>query len=110
MGEDRTRSALPPQTKAMASVTTMSGTRVATMRLPLMAPSSSPRTRTPMTTAMPNSSLWPFICVAATTLVRAIIEPIERSIPPPMTQMAWATAAMASGRTEMAKPWTPVTP
>ena len=38
-----------------------------------------------MTTAMPNSSLWPFICVAATTLVRAIIEPIERSIPPLMT-------------------------
>ena len=34
---------------------------------------------------------------AAVTLVRAIIEPIDRSMPPEMTTMAWATAAIASG-------------
>ena len=50
-----------------------------------------------MTTATANSSLWPFIRDAAMTLVRAIIEPIERSIPPEMTTIAWATAASASG-------------
>ncbi len=63
-----------------------------------------------MTTATPNSSLWPFIAVAATTLVNAIIEPIDRSIPPEMTTIACATAARASGSTEIARPWTPVTP
>ena len=35
----------------------------------------------------------------------------DREVDPPlMTQMAWATAAKASGSTEMAKPWKPVTP
>ena len=59
---------------------------------------------------MPNSSDWPFIRTAATTLVRAIIDPIDRSRPPEMTTIAWATAARASGRTEIARPWMPVTP
>jgi hypothetical protein len=44
------------------------------------------------------------------TLVRAIIAPMERSIPPEMTTIACPTAASASGRTEIASPWTPVTP
>ena len=56
----------------------------------------------------PNSSLWPFISEAAMTLVSAIIEPTDRSIPPEITTMACATAARASGRAEMARPWTPV--
>ncbi len=47
---------------------------------------------------------------AATTLVRAIIDPIERSIPPEITTMAWAVAARARGRTEFARPWIPVGP
>jgi hypothetical protein len=47
---------------------------------------------------------------AATTLVRAIIDPIDRSMPPEMTTMAWATAARASGSTEMPRPWMPGTP
>ena len=42
------------------------------------------------------------------TPVRAIIEPIERSIPPEMTTTAWATAASASGRTEIAEALDPV--
>ena len=47
---------------------------------------------------------------ADTTLVSAIIEPIERSIPPAITMTAWATAASARGRTEIARPWMPATP
>ena len=109
-GDFSTSSAHPAQTNDIASVTTMSGTRVTTTRLPLIAPRTRPRTSTPTTTAMPNSSLWPFIREAATTLVRAIIEPIDRSIPPEITTIAWPTAASASGRTEIARPWIPVTP
>ena len=63
-----------------------------------------------MTTATPNSSLWPFIRVAETTLVSAIIEPIERSMPPAITTMAWATAARTSGRTDVARPWIGIGP
>ena len=63
-----------------------------------------------MTTATPNCSDCPSIRVAATTLMSAICEPTDRSMPPEMTTIAWATAARASGRTEMARPWTPVTP
>ena len=48
--------------------------------------------------------------VADTTLVSAIIDPIERSIPPEMTTTAWATAASASGSTEMPRPWSAVAP
>jgi hypothetical protein len=47
---------------------------------------------------------------AATTLVRAIIDPIERSIPPEITTIAWAVAASARGRTAFARAWTPVGP
>ena len=32
------------------------------------------------------------------TLARAIIEPTDRSIPPEITTIAWATAANAIGR------------
>ena len=47
---------------------------------------------------------------AAVTLVNAIIEPIERSIPPEITTMAWATAASARGSAPMARPWIPCAP
>ena len=40
----RTSSAAPAQTNDIASVTTMSGTRVTTIRPPLIAPSTSPST------------------------------------------------------------------
>ncbi len=39
------------------------------------------------------SSLFLFISAAAVTLVKAIIEPTDRSMPPAMTTIAWATAA-----------------
>ena len=109
-GEFRTRSAKPAQTNDMARVTTMSGTLVMTTRPPLTAPRARPRSSTPTTTTMPNSSLWPCISEAAITLVSAIIEPIDRSMPPEMTTMAWATAASASGSTELPSPWTAATP
>ncbi len=109
-GVRSTMSASPAQTNDIASVTTMSGTRVMTTSEPLTAPSSRPSARTPRTTMTPNSSLWPFIWEAATTLVNAIIDPIERSIPPEITMIACAAAASASGRTELASPWIPATP
>ena len=103
-------SALPAHTNDIASVTTMSGTRVTTTSTPLTAPSPSPSSSVPMTTTIANSSLWPFIRVADTTLVSAIIEPMDRSMPPARTTTAWATAASASGSTEMPSPCTPATP
>ena len=108
-GAPRTSSAQPAHTNDIARVTTMSGTLVRTTRAPLIAPSTRPRASTDRTTTTPHSSLWPFIAVAQTTLVRAIIDPIERSIPPPMTTTAWATAASASGSPPMARFWTPLT-
>ena len=109
-GEGSTTSAAPAHTNDMASVTTMSGTRVITTRAPLMPPRMSPRTRTPRTTGMAKASDWSFMRSAAVTLVRAIIEPIERSMPPEMTTMAWATAAMASGMAPTARPWSCLAP
>ncbi len=66
----------------------MSGTRERTTRPPLMAPRTRPMMSTPTTTRMANSSLLSFIRTAAVTLVRAIIEPMDRSMPPEMTAMA----------------------
>ena len=79
----------------------MSGTRVMTTRPPLMAPSTSPSSKHGEDDGDADLLGWPFIRTAATTLVRAIIEPIDRSIPPEMTTIACPTAASASGRTEM---------
>ena len=53
-----------------------------------------------------NTSLWPCIRTAAVTLVSAIIGPTERSMPPEITTIVWATAAKASGRRAIARPWT----
>ena len=97
LGVLRTRSAAPAHTKDMASVTTMSGTLVTTTSAPLMAPSRSPCRSTRRTTRTANSSLFPFMSAAAVTLVSAIIEPTDRSMPPAMTTIAWATAARATG-------------
>ena len=109
-GAFRTSRANPAQTNPIARVTTMSGTRVTITRPPLTAPSTIPRPSTSSTTTMANSSLWPFIIVAETTLVSAIIDPIERSIPPLITTMACATAASARGRIDVARPWSGIGP
>ncbi len=83
-----TSNAKPAQTNDIARVTTMSGTRVMTTTPPLMAPRTSPSRSTPRTIATANSSDWPFMSEAETTLVRAITAPIDRSIPPEMTTIA----------------------
>src|SRR5665811_2017301 len=56
-GAARTSRAKPAQTNDIASVTTISGTRVTTTSEPLIAPSTRPRISTPMTTARPYSAL-----------------------------------------------------
>ena len=60
-GDFRTTSAAPAQTNDMASVTTMSGTRVMTTSVPLMMPRMRPRTSTPRTTGIANASDWSFM-------------------------------------------------
>ena len=89
----------------------MSGTRVMTTRLPLMAPEQEPEQEDADDDDDPE-------------LLGLVLHedggddareghhraPIDRSIPPEMTTIAWATAASASGRTEMARPWMPETP
>ena len=103
-----TSSAQPAHTNDIASVTMMSGTRVTTTRPPLMAPRTRPRSSTP--TATTDAELRALALHRRPRQRRSSApscEPIERSIPPEMTTIAWATAARASGRTEMARPWTP---
>ncbi len=73
----------------------MSGTRVMTMRIPLIAPRRRPSRSTSGTTRIANSSLAPAINLAAVTLVSAIIDAIERSMPPPITTMVCAATANA---------------
>ena len=51
-----------------------------------------------MTTATAKPSPWSFISTADVTLVSAMIEPTDRSMPPEMTTIAWATAANAIGQ------------
>ena len=96
-GVRRTTSAAPAHTNDIASVTTMSGTRVMTTSTPLMMPrietqhehADDHRDRERLGLVLHET--------AAVTLVSAIIEPIDRSMPPEMTTIAWATAAIASG-------------
>ena len=96
-GASSTSNAVPCQTKSMESVTTMSGTRVMTISAPLIAPRTRPRRSTSGTTRSANSSLAPAIRTAAVTLVSAIIEAIERSMPPAMTTTVCAATANAKG-------------
>ena len=110
LGVLRTSSAAPAHTNDIASVTTMSGTRVMTTRPPLMTPSTTPSARVAATATMPNSSLAPVMSTAAVTFVSAIIEPIDRSMPPAMTTTAWATAAKATGSAARASESSPAAP
>ena len=73
----------------------MSGTRVTTIRMPLSAPSARPISSTRGTMTSAASSLAPSIARAAVTLVSAIIEAIERSMPPAITTTACAAVAKA---------------
>ena len=59
-------------------------------------------TSTKGTTSKAYSSLAPFINDAAVTLVNAIMEATDRSMPPAMTTMVCAATAKAKGRTARA--------
>ena len=84
----------------------MSGTRVTTMSDPLIAPTTSPSSEHAEDDEDGDAVALAFIRTAAVTLVSAIIEATDRSMPPEMTTIAWATAANATGSTPIARPWT----
>ncbi len=102
-GVSRTSNATPAQTNSIASVTMMSGTRESDDGVPLMAPMTTPRPRTTATAGTPHSSLAPSMRRAATTLVSAIIEPIDRSTPPVRTATSGRPRRDAQGRTAIAR-------
>ena len=97
-GAFRINSAVPCQTNSIASVTTISGTRVTTIRVPLMAPIAAPRSKTHSTTRADWPSLAPSISRAAVTLHTAIIEARDRSMPPAITTTAMPRVAKAKGK------------
>ena len=59
---------------------------------------------------MANSGLAPSISTAAVTLVSAIIEAIERSMPPAITTTVWAATAKANGSAAETRPTMPAEP
>ena len=109
-GRLQDQSAQPAHTNDIASVTTMSATRVKTTTLPLIAPRTMPRIRTPTTTRDADLLALALHQRRGDDVRDAIIAPIDRSMPPEITTIAWATAASASGRTAIARPWMPVAP
>ena len=95
-GDVSTSSAAPCSTNSIASVTTMSGTRVTTIRMPLTAPSAKPMQQHERHDEQRDIPRWrPSIIAAAVTLVSAIIEATDRSMPPAMTTMVCAATAKA---------------
>ncbi len=95
--------ATPPQMKPVVSVATTSGMREKATTRPFSNPWPAPATNT----RIESASDWPkvacCITLAERTFDTAIIEPIERSMPPLMTTIACAAAASASGRAPSAK-------
>jgi len=91
--------------KPVVSVATTSGMRdIATIN-PFSAPRTAPSIRT-MTAS--KSDCWKVawcIRLAESTLATAICEPTERSIPPLITTIDWAAAAMARGRAPSPSDW-----
>jgi hypothetical protein len=63
-----------------------------------------------MTTTTADCSLPSCMSRAAVTLVRAMTDPTERSIPPEMTATACATAASATGKAAIASERRPKLP
>ena len=98
----RINKAAPCQTNNIASVTTISGTRVTTISVPLSAPIAAPRSRTERTTGAD----WPTVALsiswAALALHTAIIEVRDRSMPPAITATGMPKVASAKG--ESARP------
>ena len=99
------RSATPPQMKPVVSVATTSGTREKTTMRPFTAPIAAPARRTATARSRDCSKHAFSIVRAARTLATAIMDPIERSIPPAITTTACAAAAKASGSAPIASDW-----
>ena len=74
----------------------MSGTRVTTTRRPLTSADDEAHEQDEHDDEHRSSAAL-CISTAAMTLVNAMTEPIERSIPPEITTIAWAAAASATG-------------
>src|SRR5690349_19345427 len=94
-------SATPPHTNDIASVTTMSGTPLITIRPPLIAPITAPISISPNEISSDVAKLWCSISDAAVTLITATITPSDRSMPPEMTITDYAMAANTSGSAPM---------
>jgi hypothetical protein len=94
-GPSSTIRASPARMKLAARVTTMSGTPETTATVPMMPD----RTMATTTTSRATSTTGPRSCSsmrrAAMQLVRTIIAPTDRSIPPEMTITVWAMASRA---------------
>ena len=86
-GVGSTSSAAPAQTKSIESVTTISGTRLITTRVPFTRPMRTPMTRTSRTIGTESSGAFKS-STAAMAFVSAITEPIDRSMPPEITTIA----------------------
>ena len=95
--------ATPPQMNPVVSVATTSGMREKATTRPFSKPWPAPAISTTMERA--NNWLKVACCIrlAERTLETAIIEPIERSMPPLMMTIACAAAASASGKAPSAR-------
>ena len=83
----------------------MSGTRVTTMSEPLIAPRGRPQHQDAEDEDDAELLALALHEGGRVTPVSDMIEATDRSIPPAMTMIAWATAANASGSTQIARPW-----
>src|SRR3954469_14054402 len=76
----------------------------------MIAPVAAPIAKPSSTSTSPKSSAFSkpmcTMYLAAITLIRLIIEPICRSIPPEMITIAWPIAANANGSASIASDWT----
>ena len=109
-GAFRINRATPCQTNSMASVTTMSGTRVTTISAPLIAPMATPTPRTASTIRPDCPPLAPSISTAPVTLATDIMAAMDRSIPPAITTIAMPRVASANGKADRARLSKPVSP
>jgi hypothetical protein len=94
-GEFRINSATPSHTKSIASVTTISGTRVMTISTPLRNPITMP---TASVIRMAGTPPIVSIRTAAVTEQTAIMEATDRSMPPTITTTTMAAVAKAKGQ------------
>ena len=95
--------ATPPQMNPVVSVATTSGMREKATTRPFTNPAAAPAISTTIERAKDWRKSACCMRLAERTFDTAIIEPIERSMPPLMTTIACAAAASASGKAPSAK-------